>query len=109
MWFVDGLHSKAGRVPPQPLADLRNALLSASHGATIIADDCTRRFPAVPAAWRSLLATGTIKDAFNVTHALAPPAGIKGWCVGRYEPRRGGATAARTDAGADRRTNLARL
>ena len=39
-------------------------------------------------AWRSLLATGTIKDAFNVTHALAPPAGLKGWCVGRYEPRR---------------------
>ena len=88
VWFVDGLHSKAGRIPPQPLADLRNALLSASHGATIIADDCTRRFPAVPAAWRSLLSTGTIKDAFNVTHALRPPAGLKGWCVGRYEPRR---------------------
>ena len=32
---------------------------------------------AVSAPWQSLLATGTIKDAFNVTHALRLPAGLK--------------------------------
>ena len=84
VWFVDGRHNGAFAV-----RDLRNALLSASHGATIIADDCTRRFPAVPAAWRSLLATGTIKNAFNVTHALRPPAGLKGGVSGGTS--RGGA------------------
>lgn len=81
VWFVDGDHSRGA-----PLVDLKNALQSASVGATIIADDCTRRFPAVQVAWRAMLAQGSISHAFNRTMSLPPPGGLKGWCVGRYAP-----------------------
>lgn len=83
LWFVDGDHSHG-----MPLTDLRNALECASDGATIIADDCTRRFAAVQAAWRATLLTGAISHEFNHTMALPPPSGLKGWCVGRYHPHR---------------------
>ena len=78
VWFVDGEH-RGGT----PLLDLKNAIASAADNATIIADDCTRRFPAVEDAWRALLLTGAVDDAFNRTLSLPAPAGLKGWCVGR--------------------------
>ena len=82
VWFVDGDHGHTA-----PLQDLRNALQAASDGATIIADDCTRRFAAVMHAWHAMLQTGTIHDAFNRTLNLPHPSGLKGWCVGRYANR----------------------
>jgi len=84
LWFVDGDHQHG-----VPLKDLNNAIASAADGATIIADDCTHRFPEVKAAWRTLLKTGVIADAFNKTLNLPPPGGVKGWCVGRYAPKKG--------------------
>ena len=81
VWFVDRDHSKSA-----PLVDLRNALVSASQGATIIADDCTGRFPAVQNAWRTLLQNHSIAEPYNRTINLPPPSGLKGWCVGRYAP-----------------------
>ena len=68
----------------------RWVLLCSSHGATIIADDCTKRFPAVQAAWRTIVLGGTIAQPFNRTMSLPPPGGLKGWCVGRYAPGGGG-------------------
>jgi hypothetical protein len=85
VWFIDGDHSHG-----TPLADLKNALQVASHGATVIADDCTKRFPAVLAAWREVINGGTIEASFNRTMALPGAAGLKGWCVGRYAPPRSG-------------------
>ena len=82
VWFVDGWHNQGG-----PLTDLKHALRTASDGATIIADDCTKRFPAVMSAWRTVLQWGQISGAYNFTIDLPPPGGTKGWCVGRYEPR----------------------
>lgn len=81
VWFVDGDHSHG-----VPLIDMQNAIKSAAIGATIIVDDCTERFPDVLQAWRATLQTGVIADAFNHTLTLPPPAGLKGWCVGRYAP-----------------------
>ena len=79
LWFVDGDHGHG-----VPIKDMNNAIASASDGATIIADDCTSRFPEVKSAWRTLLKTGVIADPFNKTLNLPPPGGVKGWCVGRY-------------------------
>ena len=84
VFFVDGDHDYHA-----PMTDLRNALASASDGATIIADDCTHRFSAVQRAWQVLLREGKIVDAFNQTMNTPPPGGLKGWCVGRYQPRPG--------------------
>ena len=81
VWFVDGDHNRG-----TPYVDLKHALQSASDGATIIADDCTGRFPAVQLAWKAILGQGHIVNAFNKTMRLPPPGGLKGWCVGRYSP-----------------------
>lgn len=81
VWFVDGDHNRG-----TPFTDLKHALQAASRGATIIADDCTRRFPAVQVAWTAILAQGNIVNAFNKTMNLPRPGGLKGWCVGRYSP-----------------------
>lgn len=81
VWFVDGDHNHG-----TPYTDLTYALQSASDGATIIADDCTRRFPAVQTAWRKILGQYNIDHAFNKTMNLPAPSGLKGWCVGRYSP-----------------------
>ena len=84
LWFVDGDHSRTF-----PAADLENALRSASANAVVIADDCTPRFPPVQAAWRQTVAAGKVADEWNVSIALPKPAGLKGWCVGRYTGRHG--------------------
>ena len=64
--------------------DARYAFKVAADGATIIADDCTHRFPAVRAGWRKAIAGGFVADTFNKTLNLPPPGGQKGWCVGRF-------------------------
>ena len=79
LWFVDGDHNHG-----VPMVDLKHALQAAADGATIIADDCTPRFPAVMLGWRHMLKLGMIADSFNKTLNLPPPGGQKGWCVGRY-------------------------
>ena len=78
IWFIDGDHGHQA-----PHVDLSNAMQVASDDAIIIADDCTVRFPAVRQAWRDLLATGRIQDAWNHTLYAPAPHGHKGWCVGR--------------------------
>jgi len=78
LWFIDGDH-KGGA-----WTDMSNAFKVAADGATIIADDCTHRFPAVRAGWRKAIAGGFVADTFNKTLNLPPPGGQKGWCVGRF-------------------------
>lgn len=83
LWFIDGDHGTCRSCNRRaPAIDLANALDAATDGAIIIADDCTRRFPAVQAAWRDLLAAGRIDHAWNRTIVAPPPGGLKGWCVG---------------------------
>ena len=77
LWFIDGDHRT-----PMAAIDLRNALQAASADATIIADDCTERYPAVQAAWRKMVLRGDLMASFNYSVELPFPAGLKGWCVG---------------------------
>ena len=90
------------------LHDLANVQPAAALGATIIADDCTPRFPHVIAAWTHTLKSGVIERSYNRTLHLPPPAGVKGWCVGTYiGPRHAGGTVASTSHGAHSGTALA--
>ena len=78
LWFVDGMHGRG-----VPMHDLTNALRVSSPNAIIVADDCTDRFPEVSQAWWSLVKSGQLTHETYRTLELPPPAGRKGWCVGR--------------------------
>ena len=79
---VDGMHGRG-----VPMHDLRNALRVASPAATMIADDCTGRFPEVPQAWWALVDEGEIVHEAHRALELPPPTGRKGWCIGAAATR----------------------
>eukprot|EP00966_Prymnesium_polylepis_P247900 5732281-Prymnesium_polylepis.1 len=85
LWFIDGDHWHGA------LLDMKAALTVSRDAAVIIADDCTARHTLVMSAWRTMVSGGFIVDDFNRSYSLPSPAGLKGWCVGRYRKRDGDA------------------
>ena len=83
MWMVDGDHWKGA------LLDMRAAVNASRDGAAIVADDCSARHPDVLKAWQTMVADGLIREDFRKEVVLPPPAGNKGWCVGRAVRREG--------------------
>jgi len=78
LWMVDGDHNTGA------LLDLRAAVNASRDGAVIVADDCTRkRHTHVVQSWRRMVSAGHIRPEFETELSLPPPAGNKGWCVGR--------------------------
>ena len=81
LWFIDGDHWNGA------LLDMKAALTTSRESAIIIADDCTERHTLVMRAWRHMVDSGFIVHDYNQTFHLPMPAGLKGWCVGRYNHR----------------------
>ena len=77
-FFIDGAHNN-----PVVASDFTHAMKLTRAGGLVMADDATSRFPDVPLEWKKLVAQGYIADSKCSVYDLPPPAGLKGFCIGR--------------------------
>ena len=79
--YVDGNHQRIF-----PLADIVNSLRSSHNGTILIADDCTRHWPAVPTAYDTAVQNGHLRPMREVIPNDVLPTKFSynrtGWCAG---------------------------